>query len=127
VANREGVKASLRQYGPAAIARVQTVMQAQALETLNVAAAECSFDTGYMLSKLRLVMSENLLGFIIGWLRSDFNGQVNPVNQRVIRFFYPAPVVLGRLGHAGNDNLTAALEATRADTRRLVAAALVGR
>lgn len=124
VANREGVKASLRQYSAAAVERAKAAMQESGQECLNLAAGLCAFRSGFMLSNLRLVFSRTGLAFSVGFFAPDFIGKIYPLTGRPIRVFYPKFVVNGTRHQAAQDNLTPALEGTRGSTRRRVAVAL---
>ena len=124
VSNVQGLRANLRQYGRAARQRVVAAQRVNAVETYNVAAALCAFRTGFMLSKLRVVIAKSGLAFDVGWLAGDFIGRRNPTTGQIIRVFYPKYVVGGTRKQAAQDNLTPAAELTRNANLARISAAL---
>ncbi len=83
-------------------------------------------DTNYMADHTRIRLTDEGLGYLIGWYTKDFVGQTNPVTGQQISTFYPRYVVYGTSQMAGRDPLTPALQAERPNYRRAIARALSG-
>jgi len=78
-----------------------TVLNAE--DDFQVMAGLCNFKTGYMLAHMVLLFSADGLEYFIGWVRSKFVGDVNPVTGETVRVFYPVFVIKGTSRMAGND------------------------
>lgn len=127
VANTQGLRANLRQYGREARRRAVAAQKVNAAETFNIAAALCAFRTGFMLSKMRVEFSPSGLAWSLGWFAGDFIGKTNPADGTIIRVFYPRYVVGGTRRQVAQDNITPALELTRAPNLARITAALAPR
>ncbi len=126
VRNTQGLKAKLRARTQQQKQAVLAVMATSGERVLNTAAGLTAFDTGYMLSKLRLEPTRGGYNYAVGWRDEDFTGQSNPATGQPIDVFYPVFVVLGTRFMAGRDPLTPALRLERPTLNQELAQALSG-
>lgn len=127
VRNLDGLKAKVRARTQRAEQRLLVQAQKEAEATFDLAQALCPRDTEYMANHMRLDYTRGGFNWKLGFHRSDFVGQTNPVTGRTITEFYPLFVVEGTRFQAGNDFLRAAAKLRAAQIRTNYRRALEGR
>ena len=108
------------------IERAQEAAQHSAERTFARVQEAVPRDTHYMALNTQIRFTDNKLGYRIGWYRSDFVGQINPVTGQVISTFYPVYVIYGTRFMAGRDVLTPAFRAERPNFRKALQRAVHG-
>lgn len=117
VKNAAGVAASLANFEPAVIRRVQIVMASGARRVQARTEIAAPRDTGFMADHVRVQMSAKGLAFQVGWDSSDFAASQSGE-------FYPPHVEYGTGWTAAQPSLGPSFEIEQPRIKREVATAI---
>ena len=119
VRNLDGLKARIRARTQRQKQAIRAFTETDLGETFDLAQALCNRDTGYAASKMIAQLTRGGYHWVIGFLRTDFVGQVNTLASppRLITEFYIKFVLEGTSRMAGNDFLTTAFRLRIAQRR----------
>jgi len=119
VRNLDGLKARVLARTRRQKQAVRAFTETDLGETFDLAQALCNRDTGYAASKMFAQLTRGGYNWVIGFLRTDFVGQVNTLASppRLITEFYIKFVLEGTRFMAGNDFLATSFRLRMAQRR----------